>query len=113
MAKTIKFEFERKNYVLEFTRETVKQMEAAGFQLSFAKTKPVTFADTLFAGAFLAHHRSVANQDELLQKMFTKLGRREKLIEKLTDMYLEPALSLYDESENSDDEGNIEWGEAD
>ena len=113
MAKTIAFENAGKKYTLEFTRETVKQMEAAGFQLSFAKTKPLTFADTLFAGAFLAHHRNVAKNDDLVQKLFAKLGKREKLIERLTDMYLEPALSLYDESENSDDEGNIEWGEAD
>ena len=81
--------------------------------MSFAKTKPLTFADSLFAGAFLAHHKSVASNDDLLQKLFSKFTKREKLIEKLTDMYLEPALSLYDESENSDDEGNIEWGEAD
>lgn len=113
MAKKIIFKDGDKQYTLEFTRETVKQLESAGFQLSFAKTRPLTFADTLFAGAFLAHHKSVASNDELVQKLFSKFTNREKLLEKLTDMYLEPALALYDESENSDDEGNIVWGEAD
>lgn len=113
MAKKIIFPYRGKEYTLAFTRATVKQMEQMGFQLSDRVAKPVTFVETLFAGAFLAYHKHVAGDQKLLDEIYGKFTDRERLINALTEMYVEPALTLLDENGAEDDEGNIAWGEAD
>ena len=113
MAKTINFEYKGKEITLEFTRETVKKMESTGFRLEFATTRPVTFVDTLFAGAFLAHHKNMAGDSKLLESIFSQMSDREKLIDRLTDMYIEPMLTLYEESVEESETGNLKWGGAD
>ena len=52
MAKQIKFEYKGKDYCLEYTRETVKQMERDGFKTENLLSKPMLTLPLLFAGAF-------------------------------------------------------------
>ena len=59
MAKQIIFTYEDKEYTLEYTRRTVKQMEDEGFVAREIDSKPMTLLPALFAGAFKAHHRFV------------------------------------------------------
>ena len=59
MAKQIVFTYEGKEYTLEFTWRTVKQMEDEGFVAQDIDRKPMTLLPALFAGAFKAHHRFV------------------------------------------------------
>ena len=59
MAKQLNFEFDGRDYTLEFTRRTVTEMERKGFVVSDVERKPMTTLPTLFEGAFLAHHRGV------------------------------------------------------
>ncbi|MCM1545286.1 MAG: DUF5055 domain-containing protein, partial [Ruminococcus sp.] len=68
MAKTIKFKgSDGKEYLLEFTRKSVKTMERQGFRIDEIDSKPMTVLPALFAGAFLAHHKFVkpAVSDEI------------------------------------------------
>ncbi len=107
MAKQIKFEYNGKEYTLEFTRKSIEIMERQGFVINDIVDKPVTTLPTLFAGAFLAHHRYVKR--EIIDEIFSKLTNKQELINKLAEMYNEPILALIDE--NEDDEGNgLEWG---
>lgn len=106
MAKQITFEFEGKDYTLEFTRKSIEQMERQGFVASDIETKPVTTLPALFAGAFLAHHRFVKR--DVIDRIFEKLTNKQELIQKLAEMYNEPLLTLVDEPE--DDKGNVNWG---
>lgn len=57
MAKQLKFTFKDKEYVLEFTRRTVTEMEKKGFVAAEVENKPMSTLPALFEGAFLAHHR--------------------------------------------------------
>ena len=57
MAKQLTFTYNGKDYVLEYTRNTVRQMENNGFVTNDIDIKPMTVLPALFAGAFLAHHR--------------------------------------------------------
>ena len=107
MAKTINFTTsEGQEITLEFTRKTIEQMERQGFSLADIETKPMTTLPTLFAGAFLAHHRYIKR--EVIDKMFSKMGNKDELLVKLAEMYNEPLEILMGEPEES--EGNLTWG---
>jgi hypothetical protein len=103
MAKQLTFDYNGKNYVLEFTRNSVRQMESDGFIASDIETKPMTVLPALFAGAFIAHHRF--EKKSVIEEIYSKLKDKQLLIEKLAEMYNEPISSLLDEPE----EGNLEW----
>jgi hypothetical protein len=105
MAKQLRFTYNNKDYVLEFTRRSVEQMEKKGFVASDIETKPMTVLPTLWAGAFLANHRFV--KPEIIEEMFSKMKNKVELIGKLAEMYNEPIMALIDEPEES--EGNLDW----
>ena len=105
MAKQLKFTFKDKEYVLEFTRRTVTEMEKKGFIASDITEKPMTTLPALFAGAFLAHHRFV--KSDIIDNIYSKLTKKEDLIGKLAEMYNEPILTLVEEPEEA--EGNLDW----
>jgi hypothetical protein len=105
MAKQLNFEYEGKEYTLEFTRESVKQMEREGFVAEQIVTKPMLTLPKLFAGAFKAHHRY--EKQKTIDEMFELFTNKGALIEKLVEMYQDPVEALMDD-ENI--EGNaIAW----
>lgn len=103
MSKQLRFNFEDKEYILEYTRKSVEVMERAGFKASEFMDKPMTYLPMLFAGAFRAHHPSV--KQEVIDRIFAKLKNKGELLNKLTDMYNDPIMALMEEP----DEGNVEW----
>lgn len=105
MAKQIIFEFEGKEYVLEFTRKSIEIMERQGFVASDITEKPMLTLPALFAGSFLAHHRYVKR--EVVDKIFNKLTNKQELISKLAEMYNEPIMALMEEPEEA--AGNVKW----
>ena len=105
MAKQLNFEFEGKEYSLEFTRRTVTEMEKKGFLASEITEKPMSTLPALFAGAFLANHRFT--KQETIDNIFAKMTKKEELIGKLAEMYNEPIMALVEEPE--EDKGNVAW----
>ena len=97
MAKQLVFEHNKKEYTLEFTRESVKQMEREGFVASDIMTKPMNTLPKLFAGAFKAHHKYDVKQKDI-EEIFDLFKNKEALIEKLAEMYHEPFETLMDDS---------------
>ena len=95
MAKQIVFTYEDKEYTLEFTRRTVKQMEDEGFVAQDIDRKPMTLLPALFAGAFKAHHRFV--KQEVIDQIYKALPNKEELIGKLAEMYNDPIVTLMEE----------------
>lgn len=59
ISKQFIFNFEDKEYALEFTHRKVSEMEKRVFVASDITDKPMTTPPALFTGAFLAHHRYV------------------------------------------------------
>ena len=94
-------------YTLEYTRKSVEMMEKQGFVAEDVAKKPVTMLPALFAGAFLAHHRFVKR--EIIDSIYKKLTNKDKLIEKLVEMYNEPIMTLLTEPEQEGNEGNLSW----
>ena len=105
MAKTINFTYEGKDYTLEFTRRTIRQMEDEGFVARNIDDRPMTLLPALFAGAFKAHHRFV--KQETIDAIYANMPNKDKLIEKLAEMYNEPIISLMQEPE--DTAKNVDW----
>lgn len=105
MAKQLIFNFEGKEYTLEYTRRTVAEMEKKGFIASDITDKPMTTLPALFAGAFLAHHR-FTKEDEI-NTIYSKLTKKEELIGALAEMYNEPIMALVEEPE--EEKGNVNW----
>lgn len=105
MAKQLKFTYNEKDYVLEFTRRTVTEMEKKGFIAAEVENKPMSTLPALFEGAFLAHHRF--EKKETINAIFNRMTNKEELIGKLAEMYNEPITALVEEPEES--EGNVDW----
>jgi hypothetical protein len=106
MTKQIKFEHKGKEFCLEYTRETVRQMEREGFKSSDILEKPMLTLPKLFSGAFKAHHRFGTKANEI-EEMFDLFTNKDALFEKLVEMYNEPMEAMLDEPK---DEGNaIAW----
>lgn len=115
MGKTINFNYKDVDYTLEYTRATVRLMEARGFNIDdiVSNTKPVTAIPMLFHGAFLAHHnpsdRNTKNpvDRKLADEIYSHITERTELITKLVSMYIEPMNDLIDNP--AEDEGNLKW----
>lgn len=105
MAKQLRFEYNDKEYTLEFTRKTVTEMEKKGFVAADVEAKPMSTLPALFEGAFLAHHRFV--KKEVIDEIYNLLTNKEELIGKLAEMYNEPIMALVEEPEDS--AKNVNW----
>ena len=107
MAKTMTITgLDGHQFTLEYTRKTVEMMERSGFVLDEVAEKPMTMLPTLFAGAFLAHHRGVKR--DAIEAIYKKMPNKDKLIPVLVEMYNEPVAALMEEPEEGD-EGNMSW----
>lgn len=100
----INFDYNGRHYCLEYTRDTVKIMEASGFSISDLGDKPATRIEQLWTGAFLANHRHVSQN--IKNEMYRKMKDKEALLQKLTEMYNNTLNYLIPDE---DDEGNVEW----
>ena len=74
MAKTLNFNYQGKDYTLEYTRESVKQMEREGFVANDIVTKPMLTLPKLFAGAFKAHHKYDVKQKQIDEMLYSLYG---------------------------------------
>ena len=97
MSKQITFSYNGKDYTLEFTRRTIRQMEETGFNIQEISEKPMTMLPDFFAGAFRANHRNVSR--DLIDEIYANMPNKDKLIEALVEMYNEPLSALMDEPE--------------
>lgn len=105
MSKQLRFSYNGTEYVLEYTRKSVEQMERQGFIASDINEKPMSTLPKLFAGAFKANHPYVSNS--VIDTLFAKMTNRHELIAKLAEMYNEPIMTLIEEPEEN--EGNLNW----
>lgn len=107
MNDKIKITYEGTDYTLEYTRDTVRLMEANGFMVNELTTKPMLMLPMAFEGAFLKNHRNV--KKKVIDKIYDIIPDKEKLIETLADMISETYESLMNGNEEEKDSGNISW----
>lgn len=85
MTTGIKFTYGGKQYVLEFTRDSVKEMERRGFVAADVLTKPLTVLPDMFAGAFIANHRFTKRK--VINEIFSQIDDKAGLLDSLAEMY--------------------------
>ena len=107
MATKITITYNKKSYDLEYSRNSVKQMEQQGFVLSQIGEKPVNMIPLLVYGAFMKNHKGIKQSlmDEIFEHITDKVGDGENgFIRALLEMYAETVNTLTDNT--SVDEGN-------
>ena len=100
----INFDYNGKHYCLEYTPETIKRMEAAGFTLNDFGDHPATRTEQLWAGSFMANCSKVSSN--VIKELYGKMKDKESLVSSLIEMYNNTLSYLMDPE---DDEGNVEW----
>lgn len=93
----MKIKFDGKSYELMYTRETVKQAEAGGFNLNALESQPATQMENLFYGAFTARCKGVKRKtvDDIWNHMTVE--ERVELCGILADMYADAINSMADD----------------
>ena len=107
MAKTITFDYNNTHYTLEFTRDSIRQLENTGFNIGDVSDKPMTLLPRLFEGAFIAHHRRISK--DVVNKIFKAFSDKEKLVDTLAEMYAECLDTLLHDDDEEGSEGKIKW----
>lgn len=104
MAKTIVISYKDKDYTLEFTRDSVRNMEAGGFDINKIDAMPMTMIPKFIFGAFRANHPSI--KKDKVDEIYKTVKNREQFIRSLGEMYQETVETL---TTDDDSEGNSEW----
>lgn len=102
MSKIV-LNYEKKEYVLEFNRQSVKTMESQGFVLDEITAKPMTMIPMLFSGAFIKNCKGTKRA--VIDEIYDGIGDKTALMEALMEMYAETLGTLTDDN----GEGNVSW----
>ncbi len=97
--------YAKKEYVLEYNRQSVKTMESQGFILEDISTKPVTMIPMLFSGSFMKNHRGIKRN--LIDEIYENIPGKTELMQALIEMYVETVSTLTEDAEGN--EGNAVW----
>ncbi len=102
----INLTYNKKDYILEYSRQSVKTMENQGFVLEDLTKKPANMIPMLFAGAFIKNHSGKGGVSrKVVDEIFDGIEDKTALMEALMEMYAETLGSLTD----SNGEGNVTW----
>ncbi len=103
MSKQISFEFEEKQYTLEYTLRTAGQANEDGFILDQLGDKPALMIPKLVYWAFVRHQRGITRTQT--ETIYEWIKDKNGFITALAEMYAEAVNALVDEEE----EGNANW----
>ena len=103
----IQFEWNGKPLTLEFTADSLRKMESRGFDVSEIDKHLLTIGETLFCGAFIAHHDDIeeSTRKELFKEIsaFADDNENDKIEEVLAKMFQEAIEELQSHR------GNLRW----
>lgn len=104
----INLTYDKKEYTLEYSRQSVKTMENQGFILEELTAKPANMIPLLFAGAFIKNHSGKNGvKRKVIDEIFEEIDDKAALLEALMEMYAETLSSLTEG--NNSGEGNVSW----
>lgn len=104
MSKQISFEFEKKQYTLEYTLRTAGQANEDGFILDQLGDKPALMIPKLVYWAFVRHHRGITRKQA--EDIYEWIKDKSGFITALAEMYAEAVNALVDDE---DEAGNANW----
>ena len=102
MSKIV-IKHDNKEYVLEYNRQSVRQMEGQGFVLDEITSKPMTMIPMLFEGAFIKNCKGTKRK--VISDIYEGIGDKTGLLEALMEMFAETLSTLTEDNA----EGNVSW----
>ena len=105
MSKKIEFNYQGKDYTLEYNRKAVEFMERQGFVISELAEKPMLMLPMAFEGLFFKNHKNT--QGKVIDEIYDKFKDKQALIQTIAEMLNETYNTLQDDPEEQ--EGNIDW----
>lgn len=107
----VKFNYEGKDYELEFNRKTAVALQRQGFDPDMIWSKNLIMIPMLVRGAFQMNHSSV--KDKKIDEIYEKIDRKSEFLQELVKSYLLTCSVLFEDSEdkNGDDEKSdfMDW----
>lgn len=107
MNKKIEFQYEGKNYCLEYDRTSIQYMESIGFDLNSIGKMPATMVEIMFQGAFLKNHKKLTR--DRIKEIYESLNNKTELMNALIEMVSETYNSMFDTDEEEVDSKNQNW----
>lgn len=101
----IKFNYEGVDYTLEFTADSLKKMQAKGFNFVDSEAQALTVPEDLFSGAFIANHNNVPEKRR--QEIYHDLAEDNEDGEALLEILAEMVAEAMDEITYHS--GNTKW----
>lgn len=105
--RKLKLKINEKDYTLEMNRDSIKWLEAMGFDIDEFDKKPLTFYDLIWASLFIANHKDVnPNLALKLMETYEKSGKKPaKVVKFAIEEYqaFMNALSDIDSKENDEE----------
>ena len=101
----IRFNYDGKDYTLEFTAASLKKMQAKGFNFVDFDSHALTVPEDVFSGAFIANHNDTP--DKLRKEIFHDLAATEadgEALEEILVAMVEEAME-----EITYHRGNTKW----
>lgn len=105
-TKSVTLTVDGNKYTLAFDRRTAAMTEQRGFVLNDLSNQSATMIPILVRGAFIKHHKYLTA--EQIDDLWEKVQGKDKLVEKLGEMYVEPIKALMGVDEEYD-EKNLNW----
>ena len=105
MSKKIEFNYQGKDYTLEYNRRAVEFMERQGFVISELAEKPMLMLPMAFEGLFFKNHKNIKKSE--VDEIYDKFKDKQALIQTIAEMLNETYSTLQDDPEEQ--EGNIDW----
>ncbi len=105
MSKQISFEYEKKQYTLEYTLKTAGQANDDGFVLDQLGDKPALMIPKLVYWAFVRHQKWITRKQA--EDIYGWIKDKQGFISALAEMYAEAVNALIDDDE--DNSGNANW----
>lgn len=92
-----------KEYILEYSRQSVKTMESQGFNIDHVGEKPATMIPLLFEGAFIKNCRGIKRKE--MDEIYEGIKEKNAFIQALAELYAETLSTLLEDNP----EGNVSW----
>lgn len=104
----INLTYDKVDYSLEYSRQSVRTMEGQGFVLDEITSKPMTMLPMLFSGAFIKNHKGVKRST--IDEIFDNISDKGALMQALVELYAETLSVLTEDS--AENEGNVVWAKV-
>lgn len=105
MSKQISFEYEGKEYNLEYTLRTAGQANEDGLVLDQIGDKPALMIPKLVYWSFVRHHKGITRKQT--ESIYAWIKDKNGFITALAEMYSDAVNALVDDGD--EDEGNANW----